>query len=83
MKLVSVNIGLPREVSWRGETVTTGIFNNRSRSASRYASSIWTAIVKQIFAFTAANTRPSIVTHLCQEYLHKRLAQIPTAGIGT
>jgi MOSC domain-containing protein YiiM len=26
MKLVSVNVGLPREVTWRGETVTTGIF---------------------------------------------------------
>jgi MOSC domain-containing protein YiiM len=26
MKLVSVNVGLPREVSWRGGTTTTGIF---------------------------------------------------------
>ena len=26
MKLISVNIGLPREVSWQGKTVTTGIF---------------------------------------------------------
>jgi MOSC domain-containing protein YiiM len=26
MKLISVNIGLPREVSWQGRTVTTGIF---------------------------------------------------------
>lgn len=26
MKLVSVNVGLPREVSWKGKTVTTGIF---------------------------------------------------------
>ncbi len=26
MKLVSLNIGLPREVSWQGKTVTTGIF---------------------------------------------------------
>ena len=26
MKLVSVNTGLPREVTWRGKTVTTGIF---------------------------------------------------------
>lgn len=26
MKLVSVNVGLPREVTWRGRTVTTGIF---------------------------------------------------------
>jgi MOSC domain-containing protein YiiM len=26
MKLISVNIGLPREGSWQGKTVTTGIF---------------------------------------------------------
>lgn len=26
MKLISVNVGLPREVSWKGKTVTTGIF---------------------------------------------------------
>jgi MOSC domain-containing protein YiiM len=26
MKIVSVNVGLPREVPWRGRTITTGIF---------------------------------------------------------
>jgi len=26
MKVVSVNVGLPREVTWKGKTVTTGIF---------------------------------------------------------
>src|SRR6266581_7541482 len=26
MKIVSVNVGLPREVSWQGKLVTTGIF---------------------------------------------------------
>ncbi len=26
MKLVSVNVGLPRELTWQGRTVTTGIF---------------------------------------------------------
>jgi MOSC domain-containing protein YiiM len=26
MRVVSVNVGLPREVRWRGKTVTTGIF---------------------------------------------------------
>ncbi|MGB9178505.1 MAG: MOSC domain-containing protein [Pyrinomonadaceae bacterium] len=26
MKIISVNVGLPREVVWRGQTVTTGIF---------------------------------------------------------
>lgn len=28
MKLVSVNVGLPREVEWHGEIVTTGIFKS-------------------------------------------------------
>ncbi|MBD1868005.1 MOSC domain-containing protein [Leptolyngbya sp. FACHB-671] len=26
MKVISVNVGLPREVTWKGKTVTTGIF---------------------------------------------------------
>ena len=26
MKIVSVNVGLPREVTWQGKVVTTGIF---------------------------------------------------------
>jgi MOSC domain-containing protein YiiM len=26
MKLISLNVGLPREVTWKGKTVTTGIF---------------------------------------------------------
>lgn len=28
MKLVSVNVGLPRKVEWKGRTVTTGIFKS-------------------------------------------------------
>jgi MOSC domain-containing protein YiiM len=26
MKIVSINVGLPREVNWQGKVVTTGIF---------------------------------------------------------
>ena len=26
MRLVSVNVGKPRQVTWKGRTVTTGIF---------------------------------------------------------
>jgi len=26
MRIVSVNVGLPRQVSWRGRAITTGIF---------------------------------------------------------
>ena len=26
MNIISVNVGLPREVEWNGKTVTTGIF---------------------------------------------------------
>ena len=28
MKLISINVGLPREVTWKGKTVTTGIFKD-------------------------------------------------------
>ena len=28
MKILSVNVGLPREVNWQGKTVTTGIFKD-------------------------------------------------------
>jgi len=37
MKLVSVNVGMPREVAWHGGTVTTGIFKDpvRGRVAVR------------------------------------------------
>ena len=33
MKIVSLNIGLPREVQWKGETVTTGIFKEPVQGA--------------------------------------------------
>lgn len=33
MKIVSLNVGLPREVQWHGQTVTTGIF--KSPTAAR------------------------------------------------
>lgn len=26
MKLISVNVGLPREITWKNQTVTTGVF---------------------------------------------------------
>lgn len=29
MKIVSVNLGLPREVMWRGRSVLTGIFKEQ------------------------------------------------------
>src|SRR5205809_7944426 len=28
MKILSVNVGLPKEVTWQGKLVTTGIFKN-------------------------------------------------------
>jgi MOSC domain-containing protein YiiM len=31
MKVISVNVGLPREVMWKGKTVTTGIFKEPVR----------------------------------------------------
>jgi MOSC domain-containing protein YiiM len=32
MKLISINVGLPREVVWKGKTVTTGIFKEPVQS---------------------------------------------------
>jgi MOSC domain-containing protein YiiM len=32
MKLISINVGLPREVSWQGKVVTTGIFKKAVNS---------------------------------------------------
>ena len=32
MKIISVNVGLPREVSWQGKIVTTGIFKEPADS---------------------------------------------------
>ena len=31
MRLVSANVGLPREVTWKGKTVLTGIFKDTVR----------------------------------------------------
>ena len=33
MKLLSIQVGLPREVQWQGRTVTTGIFKERVEGA--------------------------------------------------
>lgn len=35
MKLISVNVGLPREVSWKGKTVSTGIFKEPVPASAR------------------------------------------------
>lgn len=38
MELISVNVGLPREVVWKGKTVTTGIFKEPVRTRVRLRS---------------------------------------------
>jgi MOSC domain-containing protein YiiM len=35
MKLISLNVGLPRDVIWKGRTVTTGIYNEPIEGAVR------------------------------------------------
>ncbi|MBD2095756.1 MOSC domain-containing protein [Trichocoleus sp. FACHB-591] len=35
MKLISVNVGLPREVTWKGKTVRTGIFKEPVPASTR------------------------------------------------
>ena len=37
MKVLSVNVGLPREVIWRGKSVTTGIYKESVKVACRSA----------------------------------------------
>ena len=37
MKLISVNTGLPREVTWHGRRVTTGIFKEPVHQPRRFA----------------------------------------------
>ena len=35
MKILSVNVGLPREVTWQGKLVTTGIFKEPVNTPAR------------------------------------------------
>ncbi len=47
MKIVSLNVGLPRDVLWHGHTVTTGIYKYPVEARSRCGDSIWTATARQ------------------------------------
>ena len=62
IKIVSLNVGLPREVIWHGIKVMTGIFKQpvQGRVALRKLS-LAGATGRLISRFTAEHTRPSIV----------------------
>jgi len=36
-RLLSVNVGLPRDIEWRGKTLHTGIWKQPGRAAARQA----------------------------------------------
>ena len=54
-RLLSVNVGLPRDIDWRGRTVHTGIWKEPSRDAARCDGSTSTATGRAISPVTAAS----------------------------
>ena len=54
MHVVSVNVGQPRRVRWKGRDVTTGIFKEPVEGTSRCVASISTATARPISPSTAA-----------------------------
>ena len=80
MKIISVNVGLPREVIWKGMTVQTGIFKDpvdgpvkirnpesRRRPAGRSHRTRWAE--KALYAYPAEH----------YEYWRKKLPEVPFA----
>ena len=63
MRVLSVNVGLPREVIWRGKSVTTGIYKEPVEGECRSARSTSTAIGRPTYASTAVWTKRSTPTH--------------------
>lgn len=57
--LLSVNVGLPKDVTWQGRTVHTGIWSARSRARAWPGASTSTATASATAAGTAANSSRS------------------------
>ncbi len=55
-KVVSVNVGLPRDVPWRGKMVRTGIWKRPVDGVYSPVASIWLATDKRILPLTAVNS---------------------------
>ena len=61
MKVISVNVGLPRTVQWKGKAVSTGIFKAPVSVGHTCGPSISRAIAKLTYRCMAGRTRLSTV----------------------
>jgi MOSC domain-containing protein YiiM len=73
-RLLSVNVGLPRDIAWRGKTVRTAIWKTPVQGGAWYGGSTLTATGKGTWLGTAASTGPfsfirSTPTHYWQSQL--------------
>ena len=64
LKLLSINVGMPREVDWHGRLVRTSIFKSPVLGAVRVATLNLEAMSSQISPCTAGSIRQSMPTHL-------------------
>ena len=64
MKLLSVNVSGPKEMTYRGQTVRTGIFKKPVPVASGFTDSTLKATRRWIFGCTAVPTRPSMLIRM-------------------
>ena len=61
-RLLSVNVGLPRDVTWNGKTVRTAIWKSPVGDGEWCASSILSAMPKAISPVTAGSSAPFLFT---------------------
>ena len=83
MRVLSVNVGLPREVVWRGKPVTTGIFKEPVAGRVPLARSTSTAIARPTCASTAARTRRSTPIRRSSTSSGRASGRSSTFGPGT
>jgi len=57
MKVISVNVGLPRTVRWKGKAVSAGIFKTPVSGGIRLRALISTAIARLTRRYMAGRTR--------------------------
>ena len=63
-QLVSVNVGLPRDIEWKGRTVHTGIWKNPVRGRCRVSRLNLDETAKVISPDTEVSSEPSSYTKL-------------------
>ena len=56
--VVSVNVGMPKDVDWQGKTVHTGIWKSPVTGPVMVGGSISTVTARAILPGTAANSAP-------------------------